>query len=158
MVRCAGEDGASTASFSCVTAEGGDSGGKGGGGVAGACSSSMGPRISAVHGDMAALSAVSMSEMLAVARADTAALLMAKPEFGGEGVQEMGESTISPSNPSSLSSSTSHRHLAAFLVHFAGGGETGGMLRVGERVVTVGGASGSKGGGSITGGAGGGRD
>ncbi len=45
MVRCA-------ATFSCVTAEGGDSSGKGGGGVAGTRSSSMGPRIGVVHGDI----------------------------------------------------------------------------------------------------------
>jgi hypothetical protein len=45
---------------------------------------------------------------------------------GGGDVQDRGESSISPSHPSSQSSSTSHRRLAAFLVRFAGGGEAGG--------------------------------
>jgi hypothetical protein len=44
---------------------------------------------------------------------------------GGDGVQRTGESTISSSHPSSLSSSTSHRRLAAFLVRFVGGGDAG---------------------------------
>jgi hypothetical protein len=146
VVWCEGEDGASTASFSGVTAEGGDSGGTGGGGVGGACSSSVGPRIGVVHGD---LGRVKCGEHVG----------NVGHGVGGEGVQEMGESTISPSKPSSLSSSISHRRLAAFLVRFAGGGENGGdVARAGERVVAVGGASGSDGGGSIIGGAGGGRD
>ncbi len=44
-------------------------------------------------------------------------------ENGGGGVQERGDSSISPSESSSLRSSTSQRRFAAFLVRFAGGGE-----------------------------------
>jgi hypothetical protein len=151
VVRCA-------ASFSCVTAEGGDSGGKGGGGVVGERSSSMGPRIGVVHGDVGRVKCGEHVGDVGCDEGGHGGVADGEARDGGEGVQEMDESTISPSNPSSLSSSTSHRRLAAFLVRFAGGGETGGDVAcVGERVVTVGGASDSKGGGSIIGGAGGGR-
>jgi hypothetical protein len=44
-------------------------------------------------------------------------------ENGGGDGQERGDSSISPSESSSLRSSTSQRRLAAFLVCFAGGGE-----------------------------------
>ncbi len=44
-------------------------------------------------------------------------------ENGGGGVQERGDSSISPSESSSLRSFNSQRRLAAFLVRFAGGGE-----------------------------------
>ncbi len=66
---------------------------------------------------------------------------------GGDGVQRTGESTISSSHPSSLSSSTSHRRLAAFLVRFAGGGDAGGdVASVGNGVGANGGDSGFGGG------------
>ncbi len=44
-------------------------------------------------------------------------------EGGGGGVQERGESCISLPESSSLSSSTSRRHLAAFLVRLVGSGD-----------------------------------
>jgi hypothetical protein len=79
---------------------------------------------------------------------------------GVEGVREMGDNTISPSWPSSLSSSSSHRRLAALLVRFAGGGETGG--EIGGDVASVdegvGGFSCVDRGGGSLGGAGGGPD
>jgi hypothetical protein len=57
-------------------------------------------------------------------------------------VLRTGESPISSSHPSSLSSSTSHRRLAAFLVRFAGGGDNGGeVASVGSGVGESGGDS-----------------
>ncbi len=82
---------------------------------------------------------------------------------GVEGVQEMGDNTISPSWPSSLSNSSSHRRLAALLVRFAGGGEavgekSGDVACVDEGVGAVGGSSSVDRGGGSLGGVGGGPD
>jgi hypothetical protein len=88
--------------------------------------SSMGPRIGAVHGDVGRVKCGEHVGVIGRGEGGHGGVADGEAGVGGEGVQEMGESTISPSNPSSLSSSTSHRRLAAFLVCFAGGGETGG--------------------------------
>ncbi len=74
-------------------------------------------------------------------------------EGGRGGAQERGESTISPSYLSSISSSTSHRHLAAFLVHFAGNREAGGgdVVSLGE-LALMGGSVGPTGGNNFLGG------
>ncbi len=75
-------------------------------------------------------------------------------EDGGGGVQERGDSSISPSESSSLRSSTSQRRLAAFLVRFAGGGEiVGEFTSVGDFSGTCSGSGGSSRGAGSVGGA-----